>query len=83
MLLILGFCILLGCVMAQLISRHPLTTETWAQTQASVLVGFVVEKVTLGQVLPQVLGCSPVSTVELLLHIHSLCITNKYITLYV
>ena len=38
MLLILGFCILLGCVMAQLVSRHPLTTETWAQSQASVCV---------------------------------------------
>jgi len=36
MLLILGLCILLGCVMAQLISRHPPTTETWAQSQASV-----------------------------------------------
>jgi len=34
--LILGFYILLGCVMAQLVSHHPPSTETWAQSQSSV-----------------------------------------------
>jgi hypothetical protein len=45
-------------------------------------VGFVVDKVAMGQVFLQVLRYSPVSIVPPLLHIPSLSTNNEYITLY-
>ena len=71
-LLILGLYISLGCVMVQSVSRHPLSTET-GLNPGPVCVGFMVDQVTLGQVLLQVFWYSPVSIVPPLLHIHSLC----------
>jgi hypothetical protein len=50
----------------------PITDENVAAfTAGSVYVGFVVDKVALGQVLPPVLRFSPVSIIPLVLHTHT------------
>jgi hypothetical protein len=46
--------------MAQSVSRRPVTAEAWVWFR-SVPVGFVVDTVALGQVLPRVLRFYPVS----------------------
>jgi hypothetical protein len=46
--------------MAQAVSRRPLTAEAWVRSRVS-HVGFVVDKVAVGQVFPRVLRFSPVS----------------------
>jgi hypothetical protein len=53
-----------GRAMAQAVSRRPLT----AFDPGSVYVGFVVDKVALGQVFPRVLRFSPVNFIPPLLH---------------
>jgi hypothetical protein len=53
--------------MAQAVSRRPLTAEARFDF-GSVHVGFVVDKVALGQVFPRVLRCSPVSLIPPVLH---------------
>jgi hypothetical protein len=50
--------------MAQAVSRQPLTAEA----RGSVRVGFVMDKVVLGQVSPQILRFSPVSFMPPVLH---------------
>jgi hypothetical protein len=44
-----------GRAMAQAVSRRPLTAQARVRSRGSVHVGFVVDKVTLGQVSPRVL----------------------------
>ena len=51
-----------GRAMAQAVSRRPLTAEV------RVLVGFVVDKVALGQVFPRVLRFYPVNFIPPVLH---------------
>jgi hypothetical protein len=53
--------------MAQAVSRRPLTAEVPVRFR-SVHVGFVVDKVALGQVFPRVLRFSPVSFIPPVLH---------------
>jgi hypothetical protein len=48
--------------MAQTVSRRPLTAAAWVRAQVNP-VGFVVDKVALGQVYPRVLRFSPVSII--------------------
>jgi hypothetical protein len=52
--------------MAQVVSRRPLTAE--ARVRSRVHVGYVVDKVALGQVFPRVLRFSPVSFIPLVFH---------------
>jgi hypothetical protein len=53
--------------MVQAVSRWPLTTEARVDP-GSVHVGFVVDKVALGQVFPRVLRFSPVNSIPPVLH---------------
>jgi hypothetical protein len=48
--------------MVQAISRRPLTAAAWIRAQVNP-VGFVVDKVALGQVFPLVLRFSPVNII--------------------
>jgi hypothetical protein len=50
---------------------HRHSTSRPGFSPSAVHVGFVVDKVALGQVLPQVLWFSPVSIIPLMHHIHS------------
>jgi hypothetical protein len=52
---------------AQAVSRRPLTAEARVRPE-SVHVGFVVDKVALGQVFPRVLRFSPVNLIPPMLH---------------
>jgi hypothetical protein len=52
--------------MAQAVSRRPLTAEARVRSRAN--VGFVVDKVALGQVFPRVLRFSPVNLIPPVLH---------------
>jgi len=54
----------------QVISCQPFTTEIYVQRPVN--AGFVVDKVSLGEVLLQVLHFLPVSIMALVLHIHSI-----------
>jgi hypothetical protein len=54
--------VLLGRVIAQAVSRRPLTAAAWVRVQVNP-VGFVVEKVALGQVFLRVLRFSPVNII--------------------
>jgi hypothetical protein len=56
-----------GRAMAQTVSRRLLTAEARVGP-GSVHVGFVLDKVALGQVFPRVLWFSPVSFIPPLLH---------------
>jgi hypothetical protein len=60
-----------GGAMAQAVSRWPLTAAAWVRAQANP-VGFVVNKVALGQIFLRVLRLSPGSTFrKLKKNIHS------------
>jgi hypothetical protein len=59
----------------RLITLHQSSPRWPGSVPSSVRVGFVVHKVTLGQVLLPVLGFSSVSIIPPLFHIHS-CITR-------
>jgi hypothetical protein len=50
------------CVMAQAVSRRPLTMATWVRAQVNP-VGFVVDKLALRQVFLQVLRFSAVNII--------------------
>jgi hypothetical protein len=52
----------LGRAVAQAVSRRPLTAAAWFRAQVNP-VGFVVDKVALGQVFLQVLRFSPVNII--------------------
>jgi hypothetical protein len=54
--------------MAQAVSRRPLTVEARVLSRVSVRVGFVVDKVSLGQVFLRVLRFSPVNFIPPVLH---------------
>jgi hypothetical protein len=54
--------IVLGRVMAQVVSRRPLTAAAWVRAQVNP-VGFVVDKVALGQVFLRVLRFFSVSII--------------------
>jgi hypothetical protein len=56
-----------GRAMALAVSRRPLTAEAGFDA-GSVHVGFVVDKVALGQVSPRVLRFSPVNFIPPVLH---------------
>jgi hypothetical protein len=56
-----------GRAMAQAVNRRPLSTEARVESH-SVHVGFVVNKVALGQVFPPVLRFSPVNFIPPVLH---------------
>jgi hypothetical protein len=56
-----------GRAMAQAVSHRPLTAEARFDP-GSVHVGFVVDKVALGQVFPRVLWFSPVNFISPVLH---------------
>jgi hypothetical protein len=49
--------------MAQVVSRRPLTAEARVRALGSIHVGFVVDKVALGQVFLRVLRFSPVDII--------------------
>jgi hypothetical protein len=51
-----------GNAMAQVVSHRPLTAATWVHTEVNP-VGFVVDKVALGQVFLRVLRFSPVNII--------------------
>jgi hypothetical protein len=53
---------LFGRAMAQAVSRRPLTAVAWVRVQVNP-VGFVVDKVALGQVVLRVLRFSPVNII--------------------
>lgn len=59
-------------IMAQAVGRQSLTEEARARPQATTSVTY---KVSLGQVISQVLGFSPASNIPLTLHTHSLSLT--------
>jgi hypothetical protein len=61
--------VFLGRAMAQAVSHWPLTAETRVRPW-SIHVGFMVDKVALGQVFRRVLRFSPASIILPLLHIH-------------
>jgi hypothetical protein len=54
--------LLFGCVMAQAVCRWPVITAAWVRAQVNP-VGFVVDKVALGQVFLRVLRFSPVNII--------------------
>jgi hypothetical protein len=54
----------LGCAMARAVSRRPLTAAAWVRARVNP-VGFVVDKVALGQVFLRVLRFSPVNIIAL------------------
>jgi hypothetical protein len=56
-----------GCAMAQVVSRRPLIAEVRVRSWVR-HVGFVVDKVALGQVYPRVLRFSPVNFIPPVLH---------------
>jgi hypothetical protein len=71
-----------GRAMAQAVSRWPLTAETRVRA-GSAYVGFVVEKVALGQVSIRVLWFSPVNIIPpLLLTRLSVCDRSDQVALY-
>jgi hypothetical protein len=53
---------IIGCAMAQAVGRRPLTTAAWVRAHVNP-VGFVVDKVALGQVFLRVLRFSPVNII--------------------
>jgi hypothetical protein len=55
-----------GRAIAQELSRRPLTAE--ARLRSQLYVGYLVYKVTLGQVFPRVLRFSPVSFIPQVFH---------------
>jgi hypothetical protein len=55
---------MIGRAMAQAVSRRPPTVKARFRSQ----VGFVVDKVALGQVFPRVLRFSPVNFIPPVLH---------------
>jgi hypothetical protein len=57
----------IGRAMAQAVSRRPLTAEARVRSRFS-HVGFVVDKVALGQVSPRVFRFSPVNFIPPVLH---------------
>jgi hypothetical protein len=59
-----------GRAMVQAVSRRPLTAKA-REHPSPVLVGFVVDKVVLGQVFLRVHRFFPVSIIPPMLHIHS------------
>jgi hypothetical protein len=69
---------LISYAMAEVVSQQSLTTEAWVHFRSD-HVGFVVDKVALGQVFVRVLWCFPVSIIPPLLCIHSLFYRQCYI----
>jgi hypothetical protein len=61
---------LISCAMAEAVSQQRLTTEAWVHSR-SVQVGFVMDKVALGQGFVRVLWFFPVSIIPPLLCIYS------------
>ena len=60
-----------SCAPAPAVSHQPLTSDAWFKPRLLVDIGFVMNKVQLGQVFLPVLQLSPVSIIPPLLHTHS------------